>query len=253
MKAHPFAEIVPPMSRDDYGTLSTDIAKNGLLEPITIYQGMVLDGRNRDSICHGLGIEVKTVEFKPREDLLKFYSADEQALRFVISKNLARRHLDTGQKAMVATEMLPHLEAIAKARHAEGSRKGGRANGKVLVNLPEPSKSDTNPVHAPTSRDQAAAAVGVSPSSVQTAKNIATKAPDLAEQVKAGTTTLNAASKQLADRNGETKKPRKPKSYSFDVLCKAFDKLVDQCPIEDDVKFRVHIQEKLDCKARNSQ
>ena len=47
MKAHPYADILPLLEGEAFDSLVADIRANGLLEPITIHEGMILDGRNR--------------------------------------------------------------------------------------------------------------------------------------------------------------------------------------------------------------
>jgi hypothetical protein len=47
LRAHPIAELVPDMTPDQYGALRDDIREHGLRTPTVMYEGMVLDGRNR--------------------------------------------------------------------------------------------------------------------------------------------------------------------------------------------------------------
>ena len=81
---------------------SADIAAHGLHVPITIHpDGTLLDGRNRARACEAVGVtparETWTGELGTEVD-------------YVISLNLARRHLDESQRAMVAARLatLPH-------------------------------------------------------------------------------------------------------------------------------------------------
>src|SRR3954470_3695005 len=91
---HPIAELFPAMAPSDYAALVVDIRENGLAEPIWVYEGKILDGRNRFCACEDLGIEPVIVE----------YEGDEP-IGFVISKNLHRRHLTQAQRALVAAEL----------------------------------------------------------------------------------------------------------------------------------------------------
>ena len=45
--AHPFANMFPMIEGNAFEELKRDIAAQGILEPIRLYQGMILDGRNR--------------------------------------------------------------------------------------------------------------------------------------------------------------------------------------------------------------
>ena len=97
---HPYAELFPFIDEkengDVIGPLIHDIRKNGLLEPIVLYQGRILDGRNRLGACASTGVKPRYVEFE---------GDDAAALQFVISKNLYRRHLSKEQRAMVAARI----------------------------------------------------------------------------------------------------------------------------------------------------
>ena len=60
MDIHEFANIFPMLGDEELKELCADIEKNGLAEPITVYEGKILDGRNRWTACTRLGIEPKT-------------------------------------------------------------------------------------------------------------------------------------------------------------------------------------------------
>ena len=57
MKPHPFADILPVLEGEAFDSLVADIRANGLLEPIMIHEGLILDGRNRYRACEAAGIE----------------------------------------------------------------------------------------------------------------------------------------------------------------------------------------------------
>ncbi len=90
---------------DDYQRLVSDIKENGLIEPIWLLDNKILDGRNRYKACIDAGV---TPEFKE-------YEGDD-ALSFVLSLNLSRRHLNSGQCAFIALKIKPILRARKKER-----------------------------------------------------------------------------------------------------------------------------------------
>lgn len=88
LNQHPLSAAFPSMSSDDLAALAEDIKTNGLRHPVVLWQGQVLDGWHRFSACKAAGVEVRTVQFD---------GADPVA--YVLSANLARRHLTPAQRA----------------------------------------------------------------------------------------------------------------------------------------------------------
>jgi ParB-like chromosome segregation protein Spo0J len=95
LKFHPLADLIPPMTDEEYATLAADIKANGLHEPITLFEGMVLDGCHRYRACMEGQVEPK----------FETYTGDDP-LGFVISKNIHRRHLTTEKKREVIAKLL---------------------------------------------------------------------------------------------------------------------------------------------------
>lgn len=103
---HRFANIFPLIQGSDFDGLVSDIKSHGLREKIVLFEGAILDGRNRYRACQAAGIEPAT----------ELFSGDNP-LAFVISKNLKRRQLKDSQRALVAAR-------IANMSHG-GDRKSG--------------------------------------------------------------------------------------------------------------------------------
>jgi ParB-like chromosome segregation protein Spo0J len=79
------------MSDTEFDELVEDIKKNGLQEHIWLYEGKILDGRNRYEACKDAGKPCPT----------RLYTCNDPH-GFVISANLRRRHLNESQRASVA-------------------------------------------------------------------------------------------------------------------------------------------------------
>jgi len=93
---HPLAGKFPMTSEAQYEALKRDLQENGQQEPIYLFEGKILDGRNRYRACLELGL-------KPNSITLKNLSLQEAAA-FSAAKNLLRRHLTKSQQAMYLVE-----------------------------------------------------------------------------------------------------------------------------------------------------
>jgi len=92
---HPHANIFPLMEGDEFKRLKADIQANGQIEPITVRDKLIIDGRNRYRACKELGLTPKT---KPYDGY--------DTVGYVLSANLHRRHLDESQRAMAAAKLV---------------------------------------------------------------------------------------------------------------------------------------------------
>jgi len=105
LRAHRIAELVPYMTLDQYSALVDDIREHSLRTPIVMYEGMVLDGRHRARAWYDIhgNWDVPSTEFK---------GTAEEAIAFVRSHNIKRRHLKPSQiayyEAQAAAFSNPH-------------------------------------------------------------------------------------------------------------------------------------------------
>jgi len=91
---HDLCKLFPPMPEDQFNSLIDSIRDHGLLTPIMLHDGKILDGRHRYKACINLGIEPSFEEYE-----------GEDALGYVIALNLSRRHLDESQRAMIGARI----------------------------------------------------------------------------------------------------------------------------------------------------
>src|SRR5262249_48737450 len=128
------------------------------------------------------------------EPTLREWDGKGSLVAFILSLNLHRRHLTSSQRAAVAVEATPLLEAEAKERQREGGRKGGTSRGKVSQKVDEPS------VNAGRAAEAAAKLLGTNRQYVHEAGRLKELAPDLLAQVKEGTLTISQALKEMLER-----------------------------------------------------
>lgn len=89
---HPLSAAFPAMSAEDFQALTDSIDNIGIQNPITLFEGMVIDGWHRYSAALRLGMDCPTVEL-----------GDVDPREFVMAQNKARRHTTQAQLAMATT------------------------------------------------------------------------------------------------------------------------------------------------------
>lgn len=156
---HPAAELFPMMSETEFQAMKEDIRVHGQNDDVLVWNGTLLDGRNRLRACTELGIEAGWSEIPKTTD----------PVAWVLSHNLHRRHLTTAQRAMVAEKL---------ANLLQGDNQHSKEDAQICA----------------SSQSEAAKQLKVSRRSVQTAKRVRTKASKkVVAAVEAGTMSLNAA------------------------------------------------------------
>ena len=120
---HELSSYLPLLEGEEFDDLVEDIKQHGQIEPATIYEGKILDGRNRYRACKILKRELIVREWKPST------ATGSTPLQYVISENIMRRHLNDKQKAEIG--MLLYVE-IEKQVDVEKRKKLSEA-GKETV------------------------------------------------------------------------------------------------------------------------
>jgi hypothetical protein len=138
--AHPLANMFPMIEGVAFEELKRDISVQGILEPIRLYQGMILDGRNRYSAGKACGHAFSVDDFVQWEGTLA------EAEAWVISTNLHRRQLTTKQKQDLIMNMVkknPDLSDREIARQLGVSNSTVGAARERLTNSPDIRRYET--------------------------------------------------------------------------------------------------------------
>lgn len=193
---HELANIFPLIADAEFTALVEDVRAHGVLEPVVLYQGKILDGRNRYLAAIDADVEC---DFETYEG--------NDALAHVVSLNLKRRHLSESQRAMVAAKIA-------------NMRQGSRTDLEPSANLPEVSQgsaarllnvSERTVRHASKVRDDGAeelqAVVEGGRVSVSAASDLATLPKEEQREIVArGEKEILAAAKGIRAKKAETKR-----------------------------------------------
>lgn len=156
---HPYADLWPLLPNNELQALADDIRVHGLREPIWLHpDGRIVDGRNRYRACALAGVEPATRTYE---------GTAEGLLAFLISLNMARRHMDDSQRSIVAAK---------------------------IANLGHGQRSDRVDTAIAVSQAEAAERMNVSVDSLQRGKKVLEQAvPELVEAVESGRVSVSAA------------------------------------------------------------
>lgn len=157
--------------------LAADIRQNGLLEPIILYDNMILDGRNRLAACKRVAVDPRF--HTPKPPITDPYT-------YVLSKNLRRRHLDRETRTWITAMTMPQL--MEEARKRQGTRTD-------LTSVSHDTEVDTES----KSRQQAAELADVSESTIQRAWEVQKADPELAEVARKNKVPPARAKRALKD------------------------------------------------------
>jgi len=150
-------KVIAKMFPEQYETLKNSIKEIGLKEPIeAMFDGTIVDGHHRYKACKELGIE-------PSYNILKDIKTLEQAKEYAVVINIARRHLNSFQKAEMGMALLEVEKELADKR----------GHGKVPA-----SPNDETPSHGRTATYEVAKKIGLSEKTFERAKTVIEKAPE---------------------------------------------------------------------------
>ena len=193
------------MAGGEFDALCADIKANGLNSPVVIHDGMILDGGNRYRACLELGIESEFVEF-----------AGGNLVAFVLSANLHRRHMSTGQQAAIVAS----AQDWSMAQSASRPEKAGNVTGLSTV------------------ADRMAQS-GASDKTQRMADKVAKASPDLAKQVAHGEKSLPAAIKEITPPKPVAETEYAPGDHEADELAETIRILSEE---NDALKDRLAVE-----------
>ena len=103
-----FRDLIPPLSEEELKLLEDSIAANGCESPIIVWNGVIVDGHNRYSIC-----KKREIPFSLQE---RAFEDRDAAMLWMLRNQLGRRNLNSYQKSNLALRLEPLLTEAAEKR-----------------------------------------------------------------------------------------------------------------------------------------
>lgn len=101
MNFHEYANIYRMLNNSELEAMAKNITQHGQLLPITLYEGKILDGRNRYKACLIAGVEPRFEEYTGNDPL-----------GHISALNDHRRHDDPTERAMVGERMASLVRGV---------------------------------------------------------------------------------------------------------------------------------------------
>lgn len=182
-----FRTILREPTKEEYTNLEKSIVKRGVLSPILIWNGTIIDGHTRYAIC-------KTHRMKeiPTKEI-RFQSRDE-ALAWILMNQLSRRNLTDFQRNEVVLKYEKMIAKQMKERQIASGKEYGKGIGDDQLIHTYSDKTST--------RKELAKYAGTSEGSIQRTKMILDKGtPEQIEQVRKGEVSIAKMVKEIKEKD----------------------------------------------------
>lgn len=233
------AELLPPLTGEQFATLEADLLKNGCYSPIVVNEDMVIiDGHNRQRLCekHGLPYQMAVFSF---EDLL-------EAKQWALDTQKGRRNLDKWELGKIALKLKPDIESKAKVNQgtrsdllttlSEGSSINTRKKLADTVGIGEVTMGKVMQIdeHAPAAVKEALDGGDLS---INQGYNITRQVQKLPEEQRENAAIqaveLEKAKREIRQSDAESNRRHKIAG----LFCKAFERAVLLTPSEENVRI----------------
>jgi len=132
---HPLSAAFPAMGVEEFQALKDSIGINGVLNPITIFESMVIDGWHRYTAATEVSMDCPSVEM----------DASIDPIDFVKAQNENRRHLTASQRAAAIVSIYQWV-ANGANQHAKGGVEPGSYPPKTNAELAAIAKVSTKTI-----------------------------------------------------------------------------------------------------------
>ena len=182
-----FRDLIPPLNEEELKLLEESLVADGCESPLTVWNGVIIDGHNRYAICrkHEIPFSIQEKNFSSRDD----------AMLWMLRNQLGRRNLNSYQRVELVLKFEPLVKNAAEQRML-----AGKAANPVPTLAQGQTKGKT--------RDHLSEAAGVSHGTFAKAKKLVQSADEETKrELRAGKVTVNRAYTELLEKEheGETK------------------------------------------------
>ena len=175
-----FQSLIPPLSSEEFQQLTENCKRDGILDSLKVWNGILIDGHNRYRIAEEWDLNYQTEEMD--------FTDRGAVIRWIIMNQFGRRNLSAYDRSVLALKLKPMIAEKAKE------------NIKATQNNNSASAYQKSEKQVNTTKELAKVA-GVSHDTIHKVETIESKASEpLKEQVKAGQKTINQAYLEIKEK-----------------------------------------------------
>ena len=180
-----FLALIPPLSSSEYQILEENILKDGCRDPLVSWNGIVVDGHNRHTICRKHNLEFNTVE-------MSFDSRNDVSI-WIIQNQFGRRNLTHFARAELGLKS----KHFFQDKGLENKKVAGKLHGisntncvkELLPNSAKPILDSGTKINA---REEVAKIAGVGHDTISKVEKILeTASPEEIEKARTGEVSVN--------------------------------------------------------------
>lgn len=121
-EGHPLADLIPIVT--NHNDLVTDIAQNGVHEPVYLFEQKVIEGRVRQAACREVGVQPQYKDWVLLDE-------GNDPLGWMIRRHVETHDVDEIARISLAVAALPHFEELKGSTHKQVADATGLSQHKV--------------------------------------------------------------------------------------------------------------------------
>jgi hypothetical protein len=180
-----FKKLIPALTAEEFKQLEENILKDGIRDPLVLWNRYLIDGHNRYQIAFKHGLEYKTID--------KEFKDESQVKEWMINNQFGRRNLSNYQRSVLALELESVFSKRAKEKQKEGGGAVHQISDKAVINT----------------KKEIAKVANVSHDTISKVKQIQTNSSDeVKEKLISGDMSINQAYQEIKKQKAEAYKEK---------------------------------------------
>jgi len=169
-----FKKLIPALTAEEFKQLEENILKDGIRDPLVLWNRYLIDGHNRYQIAFKHGLEYKTID--------KEFKDESEVKEWMINNQFGRRNLSNYQRSVLALELESVFSERAKEKQKEGGGAVHQISDKAVINT----------------KKEIAKVANVSHDTISKVKKIeAVATPEVKAQLSTGEISINQAYQEI--------------------------------------------------------